>query len=161
MGSAANTDERVFRIKITLKGVSKPPVWRRVLVPAGIRLDRFHETIQAVMGWLDYHMHVFSAEASDYGSEDPELGHTDDRRITLARVLEEPGDQLIYTYDFGDDWDHEVVLEQELPAEPGAFTLDVWPARALVRQRTAAELGDIRIFERCSQIQRPTATTRC
>ena len=120
MGSAANTDERVFRIKITLKGVSKPPVWRRVLVPAGIRLDRFHETIQAVMGWLDYHMHVFSAEASDYGSADPELGHTDDRRIILARVLEEPGDRLIYTYDFGDDWDHEVVLEQELPAEPGA-----------------------------------------
>jgi pRiA4b ORF-3-like protein len=120
MGSAANTDERVFQIKITLKGVSKPPVWRRVLVPAGIRLDRFHETIQAVMGWLDYHMHVFSAEAGDYGSADPELGHTDERRITLARVLEEPGDRLIYTYDFGDDWDHEVVLEQEFPAEPGA-----------------------------------------
>ena len=72
------------------------------------------------MGWLDYHMHVFSAEAADYGSADPELGHRDERRITLARVLEEQGDRLIYTYDFGDDWDHEVILEQELPAEPGA-----------------------------------------
>ena len=67
------------------------------------------------MGWLDYHMHVFSAEAGDYGSADPEPGQTDERRITLARVLEEPGDRLIYNYDFGDDWDHEVVLEQELP----------------------------------------------
>jgi hypothetical protein len=120
MNAASNAEERIFQIKITLKGVSKPPVWRRVLVPAGIRLDRFHDTIQAAMGWLDYHMHVFSAEAGDYGSADPELGHRDERRITLARVLEEQGDRLIYTYDFGDDWDHEVTLEQELPAEPGS-----------------------------------------
>jgi Plasmid pRiA4b ORF-3-like protein len=120
MAAASNMDERIFQIKITLIGVSKPPIWRRVLVPAGIRLDRFHETIQAAMGWLGYHMHVFSAEAGDYGSADPELGHRDERRITLAQVLEEPGDRLIYTYDFGDDWDHELVLEQELQAEHGA-----------------------------------------
>ena len=120
MGAASNREERIFQINITLRGVLKPPIWRRVLVPAGIRLDRFHDTIQAAMGWLDYHMHVFSAEAGDYGSADPELGHGDERRITLAGVLEEPGNRLIYTYDFGDDWDHEVVFEQELAAEPGA-----------------------------------------
>lgn len=120
MGSGSRTDERIFQIKITLKGVSKPPVWRRVVVPAAIRLDRFHETMQAAMGWLDCHMHVFSTEAGEYGSADPDLGHKDERRITLARVLEGPGDRLIYTYDFGDDWDHEVVLERELPAETGA-----------------------------------------
>lgn len=119
MDAASNTDERIFQIKITLKGVSKPPVWRRVLVPAGIRLDRFHETVQAAMGWLDYHMHVFSTGAGDYGVADPELGHRDERTISLARVLDEPGARLIYTYDFGDDWDHQVLLEQELAAEPG------------------------------------------
>ena len=91
MVAASDADGRVFQIKITLIGVSKPPIWRRLLVPAGIRLDGCHEMIQAAMGWLDYHMHVFSAEAGDYGSADPELGHTDERRITLARVLEEPG----------------------------------------------------------------------
>lgn len=121
MGVPANGDERIFQIKITLKGVSKPPVWRRVLVPGGIRLHRFHETIQAAMGWLDYHMHVFSAEAGEYGLADPDLGHRDERRISLARILEEPGDRLIYTYDFGDDWDHEVLLEQVHRAEPDAL----------------------------------------
>ena len=120
MGAGSNVDERIFQIKITLRGVSKPPIWRRILVPARIRLDRFHDTIQTAMGWLDYHMHVFSAESGDYGSADPELSHKDERRITLGRVLEESGGRLVYTYDFGDDWDHEVVLEQELPAEPGA-----------------------------------------
>ncbi|HTU84865.1 MAG TPA: plasmid pRiA4b ORF-3 family protein [Solirubrobacteraceae bacterium] len=120
MGSASSIDERVFQIKITLKGVSKPPVWRRILVPAGIRLDHFHDAIQAAMGWLDYHMHVFSAEAGEYGVPDPDLGHRDERQITLARVLQGSGDRLIYTYDFGDDWDHELAFEQEVPAEPGA-----------------------------------------
>jgi len=120
MGAGSNGDGRIFQIKITLKGISKPPVWRRILVFPGIRLDQFHDTIQAAMRWLDYHMHLFSTETGEYGSADPELGHRDDGRITLARVLGEPGDRLIYTYDFGDDWDHDVVLEQELPTEPGA-----------------------------------------
>jgi Plasmid pRiA4b ORF-3-like protein len=50
----------------------------------------------------------------------PDLGHRDEGEITLARVLQGPGDRLIYTYDFGDDWDHELMFEHEVPAEPGA-----------------------------------------
>jgi Plasmid pRiA4b ORF-3-like protein len=72
------------------------------------------------MGWLDYHMHVFSPASREYGVPDPDLGHRDEGEITLARVLQGPGDRLIYTYDFGDDWDHELMFEHEVPAEPGA-----------------------------------------
>jgi hypothetical protein len=108
----------ILQIKIRLSGVTKPPVWRRVRVPADLRLDRFHEVIQASMGWLDYHMHVFSADSGEYGIADSELGHRDESKVTLDRLLSEPGDRIIYTYDFGDDWEHEVLLETVLAAEP-------------------------------------------
>ncbi len=67
MGAASDKKLVILQLKISLFGVSKPPVWRRVLVPADIRLDRFHEVIQATMGWDDYHMHVFTNGSAEYG----------------------------------------------------------------------------------------------
>jgi len=48
----------VYEIRITLKG-TKPPIWRRVSVPAGITLGQMHDVIQIVMGWTDSHLHHF------------------------------------------------------------------------------------------------------
>jgi hypothetical protein len=115
-GSAADV---AYQLKITLRGVSKPPVWRRVLVPAGIRLDELHEVIQCAMGWDDGHMHSFSLGMLHYGISDPELGHEDERSVPLSQLLTEPGDKLLYTYDFGDGWEHDILLEQTSPIEPG------------------------------------------
>jgi len=109
----------VYELKITLREVSKPPVWRRVLVPADITLRDLHEVIQQAMGWDDYHMHVFSTGRQEYGSPDPELGHVSDRKVRLSHVLTGPGDRLRYTYDFGDDWKHDIVLEETRIAVPG------------------------------------------
>lgn len=108
----------VHQLKITLSGVSKPPVWRRVLVPADITLGDLHEVIQVAMGWDDYHMHLFSVAGQEYGSPDPELGHASDRNVLLSQVLNGPGDRLGYTYDFGDDWEHDIVLEETRAAVP-------------------------------------------
>src|ERR1700737_687005 len=121
MSATSNAEPTIFQLKITLIGVSKPPIWRRVLVPADIRLDRLHHAIQVAMGWQDYHMHVFSTEIAEYGLKDDELKHRDEREATLAQLLSEPGDGIRYTYDFGDDWEHEIVLEKSLAAEPGAL----------------------------------------
>jgi Plasmid pRiA4b ORF-3-like protein len=109
----------VYQLKITLRDVSKPPVWRRVLVRAGITLRDLHEIIQQAMGWENCHMHVFSIGWQEYGSPDPELGHASDKKARLSEVLAVPGDRLRYTYDFGDDWEHDIVLEEIRPAEPG------------------------------------------
>ena len=109
----------VYQLKITLREVSKPPVWRRVLVPADVTLRDLHGVIQQAMGWDDYHMHVFSTGWQEYGSPDPELGHADDRKVRLSQVLTGPGDRLRYTYDFGDDWEHNIVVEETRPAVPG------------------------------------------
>jgi hypothetical protein len=108
----------VYQLKITLRGVAKPPIWRRIAVPATLPLDLLHEVIQQAMGWEDEHLHVFSTPRRDYGSPDPELGHADERKVTVAEVLARPGTSLLYTYDFGDDWEHDIVLEKVLPPAP-------------------------------------------
>jgi Plasmid pRiA4b ORF-3-like protein len=108
----------VYQLKITLGGVSGPPVWRRVLVPADVTLGDLHEVIQVAMGWDDYHMHLFSVGGQEYGSPDPELGQASDRNVLLSQVLNGPGDRLRYTYDFGDDWEHDIVLEETRTAVP-------------------------------------------
>jgi hypothetical protein len=113
-------DTPVLQLKISLVGASKPPVWRRVLVPANMRLNRLHDVIQAAMGWQGYHMHAFTAGGVDYGLPDPELGHRDERKTAVNSVIVEPGDRMRYVYDFGDDWEHDVVVEKVLVAEPGA-----------------------------------------
>jgi len=107
-----------YQLKITLRGVAKPPVWRRIAVPATLPLDLLHEVIQEAMGWEDGHLHVFSTPRRDYGSPDPELGHADERKVTVAEVLARPGAKMLYTYDFGDGWEHDIVLEKVLPSDP-------------------------------------------
>src|SRR5260370_31633304 len=75
-------------------------------------LRDLHGIIQLAMGWEDCHMHVFSTGWQEYGSPNPDLGYADDRNVHLSRVLAKPGDRLRYTCDFGDDWQHDIVLEE-------------------------------------------------
>jgi len=110
----------IYQLKITLRDVTHPPVWRRIAVPAGLTLDLLHDVIQEAMGWEDDHMHVFSTPRREYGIPDSDLGHTDERKVTLAEVLTRPGAKMRYTYDFGDDWEHDIVLEKLLPPDPAA-----------------------------------------
>jgi hypothetical protein len=108
----------IYQVKVTLMGVENPPVWRRVLVPAAVRLDRLHEIIQAAMGWQNAHLHAFIDGRTYYGVPDAELRYRDERTTRLNDLLK-PGDRLLYTYDFGDDWDHDITIEEATVAEPG------------------------------------------
>jgi len=111
--------DAVYQLKITLRNVSKPPVWRRVLVHAGASLGELHQVIVAAMGWDDSHLHMFSDGRAQYGTPDEDLDCADEQEFGLADVLFEAGDQLRYTYDFGDGWDHDIKLEKVLPPEAG------------------------------------------
>ncbi|MGH3623532.1 MAG: plasmid pRiA4b ORF-3 family protein, partial [Sciscionella sp.] len=110
--------EPIYQVKIILMGVENPPVWRRVLVPATIRLDHLHEVIQAAMGWQNAHLHAFIDGQTYYGVPDAELRYRDERTTRLNDLVT-PGDRLLYTYDFGDDWDHEIIIEETTVAGPG------------------------------------------
>jgi hypothetical protein len=117
--TVAAVGQPVAALHLTLLD-SQPPIWRRVLVPASIRLDRLHDVIQAAMGWEDYHLHAFICGADRYGvldrDDDFDLGTRDERAVPLSRVLGQGGDALRYDYDFGDGWEHRIVLESLVPA---------------------------------------------
>jgi hypothetical protein len=111
----------ILQVKVILAGVADPPVWRRLLVPAAIRLDRFHRVLQVAMGWEDCHLHAFTDGRIRYGRPDPELRLRDERKATVADLLPRKGGRARYTYDFGDDWEHELVVEERLAAEAGTI----------------------------------------
>ncbi len=101
----------VLSVKVTLQESADPEIWRRLRLPGDIRMDRFHQVLGAAMGWQDSHLHVFEHGSDRYGFPNPDLGIRDDREITLGAMLAQPGDRLGYEYDFGDSWEHEIVLE--------------------------------------------------
>jgi hypothetical protein len=107
----------IVQIKIKLLGVSKPPVWRELQLRADTRLDELHEILQAALGWENSHMHVFTFADEEFGVRDPELGHADERKVTLGE-LTDIGARFRYTYDFGDDWEHEILVEDLLDPDP-------------------------------------------
>ncbi len=113
----------IYQIKLTLLD-TKPPIWRRLLVPSDMTLERLHIVLQAAMGWENRHLHDFRIGQKRFGNPDPEdrrmgLPATGDERIVrLFSVLGKVGAKAIYNYDFGDDWEHELVVEKVLPPEP-------------------------------------------
>jgi Plasmid pRiA4b ORF-3-like protein len=120
--SAAN---EIYQVKITLFGTE---VWRRMLVPASLTLANLHHVIQVAMGWEDGHLHEFRAGTQTYGPPKPRADafnmpfdmprSIDERKVQLHQVLGRVGARAVYTYDFGDSWEHGIVLEKRLAAEP-------------------------------------------
>ena len=125
IGLIDHTGERcgapLYQVKITLKS-SKPPIWRRVVVRSDMKLDRLHQVIQVVMGWTDSHLHQFIVGRTFYGRPDPEFADMgpemlNERRFTVADVAPAAKNKFIYEYDFGDGWQHEVLVEKALPPD--------------------------------------------
>ena len=118
----------VLQLKIMLDD-SKPPIWRRVLVPAGTPLTELHQVIQALFGWYGYHLHQFQAggfRGPTYAPADPDgrddlYGDSslDEAAVTAGELLPDVGSTLSYTYDFGDNWVHVVTVEKILADDGG------------------------------------------
>jgi len=109
----------VYQLKITLEGVD-PPVWRRVEV-RDCTLAELHDVIQNAMGWDFSHLYSFQVGKREYG--DPSMldgAEGDDGDICLSDLVESKNKKFSYTYDFGDDWKHEIKIEKTLPVESKA-----------------------------------------
>jgi Plasmid pRiA4b ORF-3-like protein len=100
------------QLEIKLRDV-KPQVWRRVVVPSSWKLAKVSRVIEAAMGWGGYHLHAFEVGDRRYGQPDPDwdLGLEDERKVALAGVLTEVKAKMRWDYDFGDGWEHDVVVE--------------------------------------------------
>ena len=130
----------VARLKITLDDVS-PAILRRVEVPFDIRLDRLHLIVQAAMGWTNSHLYEIRAGDVGFSTPDPDADWGNDfldaRKPRLDDVLEDIGTKkLVYLYDFGDGWEHDVVT-----VGPGRDHCPQ-PARMGVSAKSAMMIGE-------------------
>ena len=111
----------IYELKITLLEID-PPIWRRIQVPSTILLSNLHDVFQVAMGWTDGHLHQFEKDGKFWGQkqlyEEEDLDVADEAKVPISRTLRAAGDSMVYVYDFGDDWRHEVVLEKILASEP-------------------------------------------
>jgi hypothetical protein len=114
----------IVELKVRLRDV-EPPVMRRVQIPGDYSLHRVHDVIQAVMGWYDMHLHEFKVGGKTYGQPDIEgelsfgVRIYDDRNIKLGKLIERGVREFTYTYDLGDDWQHDVEVVRTLAPEQG------------------------------------------
>jgi hypothetical protein len=118
----AQPGDPLLRVRITLRDVAEPPAWRRVLIPAGYTLDRVHAVIQASMGWQDSHLHTFRIGGREYGAvyPDDEFEGLDESRFRFGDLVK-AGDRIEYEYDFGDGWEHEILIEADAEADAGTI----------------------------------------
>ena len=112
----------IYQLKITLQR-SKPPIWRRVLVPGNYSLEKLHWIIQVTMGWSGGHLHEFFIGGSSYGEPHPEYGEAvkNESKYTIKQAVGSKIQKFTYIYDFGDNWRHEIVVEKSFPPEEGGL----------------------------------------
>jgi len=142
----------IYQLRVVLEGF-KPPVWRRLLVPADYTLGDLHHVLQAAFQWTDCHLHgyvlhdrrlrkpteqlptlnddvsyldimtalhgrrSFGPARTPFGDPLDGVGDDDEDTVTLADVLTDEKIKLVYTYDFGDNWDHTIQLQKKLEPE--------------------------------------------
>ena len=108
-------------LKVTLRDI-KPPVWRRIWVPGSTTLAGLHVAIQAAMGWYNCHLHDFDVGGMRYGDPDGANDFDDDledeNRLRLSALVKSGVNRFRYTYDYGDRWQHEILIEKAPPSGP-------------------------------------------
>jgi hypothetical protein len=115
----------MYQLKITLLR-SDPSIWRRVLVPSDIKLDRLNRVIQLAMGWENCHWHEFTIGQQQYTLPQESTpafwlsslagGPRDERTIHLDQLIPKVTRTFTYEYDFGDSWQHQIEFEDVVPA---------------------------------------------
>ena len=115
-------EQMAYQIKVSIKYI-EPVIWRRLRIPGNITFQQLHQIVQAAFGWLDYHLYKFEcnkivvtipdddyAPGELYGEDITELNS----KITKINELFDANDSCEYEYDFGDSWEHEIIIEKRL-----------------------------------------------
>jgi len=129
---AARRTQESYQFKVVLRDIS-PPIWRQFQVWEDTRLAQLHRILQTVMGWENYHLYEFRIGGRIYG--DPDLDDEreiiDVKKTRICDVLSGVGAEFEYEYDFGDDWQHDLLLETVIQAGP-----DIRCPRCLAGERS-------------------------
>lgn len=111
--------DRILELKITLSEI-QPPIYRKIQVPDFYTLHQLHHLIQLAFEWDNTHLYSFfdkereiSVFEDDFSDKQPENA----KEIMLKEILKNPKDRLMYLYDFGDNWEHSIVLKKILDVD--------------------------------------------
>ena len=114
--------ERIARLRIELQEL-EPKIWRRIDMPLSTTLEALHEAIQMTIGWTFSHLWEFDIDGRCYG--DPSFQEIDDeppiykaKGLRLGVVISRGVDRFVYTYDYGDNWRHDVIVEEVRDGDP-------------------------------------------
>ncbi|MFZ2098516.1 MAG: plasmid pRiA4b ORF-3 family protein [Anaerolineales bacterium] len=116
----AEKRNQIYQIKVTLHG-THPPIWRSILVPGNTTLLKLHDILQIVMGWENAHLHMFKLAGLIY--DDPmndvygDMSAADEANCKLSQLIHSAGQRFSYEYDFGDSWEHRLVVEKILSGQ--------------------------------------------
>jgi hypothetical protein len=114
--------EPIARIRIELQAI-KPKIWRRVEVPLSSTLLALHDIIQVAMGWRGDHLFEFVVGDKVYGEPHPddvmyERKVYQAKSIRLQNLVDRGVARFVYAYDFGDDWRHDIIIEDLRDGSP-------------------------------------------
>jgi hypothetical protein len=115
----------VLQFKVSLRDI-EPPVWRRVQIWQNTKLPHLHRILQLLFNLEDYHLHQFVLGRRTYAVPDPEDDSyerkvIDERRVPVTKLAGRVGAEFTYVYDFGDDWEHQLLLEAIMLPDADAF----------------------------------------
>jgi hypothetical protein len=106
----------IYQFRVNLLEI-KPTIWRRFQIKDCF-LGDLHWHIQGAFGWTNSHLHDFDIGSDRYGIpseiDDPNYPECKDSLTTLlSDILPKDGKRFVfkYTYDMGDNWEHEVIFE--------------------------------------------------
>jgi hypothetical protein len=109
--------KQIYQIQIVLTDI-EPKIWRRLLVNSDTSLVDLHRIIQTAMGWTNSHLHRFNDGVTDYSPKEFEVEDSkDSRKVKLKTILNIEKSKLLYEYDFGDGWNHDIILEKIIKEE--------------------------------------------
>lgn len=138
MAARRSTTTKIYTLRVELEGI-EPLIWRRLQVPISITLPRLHSVLQVVMGWTDSHLHSFRIGDREYSNAEDldELNMLGVKGRKLDALLGGRIHEFRYLYDFGDSWEHRIVVESIAKAKPN------WPYPLCVAGERAGPPEDV------------------
>jgi len=108
--------DKILELRIEIAGI-QPPIYRKLHVPDFYTMHQLHYLIQLAFDWKNAHLYSFFYQGREISTFEDDFNETqpeDATRITLKEVLKKPKEHLLYVYDFGDNWEHDIRVEKVL-----------------------------------------------
>lgn len=109
-----------YIVRVDLKGY-RPPIWRRLKIPAFITYEHLHRILQIVFDWENSHLHAFFIDRTKMiGPNDLEMSQYAEEQRFIAEDFY-AGVKINYIYDFGCDWQHLIAVEKVITDNEAEF----------------------------------------